>query len=168
MNMVKTAGHRLGALVATVLVLLSVAASANAQQTAGLKLSGAFNGGSKAYNTMPIVAALTDASGYFGKDPDYIPAQANQILAQTTGVATQGTYTVQLPDHPASGRPFNGNANLQIFDVRLMSDAAHRGYQVPNEDIIASTLRLDVDINVLGGTLLVWAANGDQKLDLGP
>jgi C-terminal processing protease CtpA/Prc len=92
-------------------------------------------------------------------------------------VAGDGTYTLTLPDNPA-GQPFDvttgGAAKTQsgllIFDVRLMSDVGERGYMVPNEDNIASSLNISIEFKAEGGTLIAWTADDKEQFpnDSGP
>src|SRR5258708_8280070 len=139
-----------------------------AQQAGPTALSGKFGIPDELYATVPLLVGLNDASGLFGIDPDYIAPKDKQMLGQVSGNGAKGSYTIQLPDKPI-GRPFDvtgsnkPSSGLEIFDVRLMTDVASRGYQAPNEDEIASTLNLDVEAQAQGGTLLVWAADDKQQ-----
>src|SRR5689334_15819076 len=116
------------------------------------------------YESFKLVVALTDASGLFGKDPGYIAPKDKQMPGKYTGNAASGSYEVTLPAEPegravditGQGTPSN---DVLIFDIRLLSDVASHGYMVPNEDALASSLKLTVDAQVKGGTLLVWAAD---------
>ncbi len=131
-------------------------------------LSGNFGISDDNYDHMPLLAGLADASGLFGKDPDYIAPKEQQTLGKYTGVASKGSYTLTLPDKPVA-RPFDlqggtaGSGKLLVFDLRLMSDIANRGSMNPNEDVIASSLKISVDFRVEGGTLLVWTADNQES-----
>jgi hypothetical protein len=122
---------------------------------------------------MPVLVGLVDASGLFGKDPNYLPPKGQQYLGKVSGVASKGNYTLTLPSNPTA-RPFDSTGagtpsqDLFIFDVRLMSDVANRGLMIPNEDVIASSLGITIDVFVEGGTLVVWAGNDKQQFPTEP
>jgi C-terminal processing protease CtpA/Prc len=112
---------------------------------------------------------LADATGYFGKDPIYLMPKEQQLLGEYEGTAVDGSYTLTLPAEP-QGRPFDvttgtvvAEAGVRLFDIRLMSDVASRGYMIENEDPIASSMKIAVDSAVDGGTLIVWAADDAQQ-----
>ncbi len=151
-----------------VLAALLVPARVWGQQNGPSALSGTFHVPSQFYTSVPLLVGLNDASGLFGEDPDYIAPKDQQMLGKYTGNAADGQYTLDLPAKPV-GRPFDvtgakkPNNPLMIFDVRLLSDVASKGYMVPNEDDIASSLKITVDYNIVGGNLLVWAADDKQQ-----
>ncbi len=158
-------------LVFSLIVTLSTVPS-HAQTNGVQSLSGNFGVAYESYAPLPFLVALSDASGYFGSDPIYLPPPEQQVLAQTTGNAARGTYRLSLPAAPVA-RPFDvtgGAQNTQglfIFDVRLMSDVASRGYMVMNEDNIASSLRINIEFKVTGGKLLAFAADDGQAFPTG-
>src|SRR5581483_8186844 len=141
-------------IVVTVLVLLSglapVAWAQRSVPTEVEQLSGKFSVAYQGYDSLPLLVGLNDASGLFGNDPIYLLPKAQQVIGTYDGSASNGTYQIDLPPKPA-GRPFDvtggksPNPNLMIFDIRLMSDVASRGYMALNEDMIASTLKISID-----------------------
>ncbi len=144
-----------------------------AQSGPSLVLSGKFSVAYDGYDTMPVLVGLVDASGLFGKDPNYLPPKGQQYLGKVSGVASKGNYTLTLPSNPTA-RPFDSTGagtpsqDLFIFDVRLMSDVANRGVMIPNEDVIASSLGITIDVFVESGTLVVWAGNDKQQFPTEP
>ncbi len=160
------------------LILLPVGLlPAQAQDSTPHQLSGSFHVGDAGYDTVPLLVGLIDASPYFGNAPVTLPAKDKQVIGAYTGQAGDGKYTLTLPDKPA-GQPFDvitggtakSQSGLYIFDVRLMSDVGERGYMVPNEDNIASSLKISIDVKVEGGTLLAWTADDKEQFpsDSGP
>jgi len=152
-----------------VLLIAGVAPAAQAQQAVSQTVNGAFSIAYSGYESLPLLVGLTDASGLFGRDPVYLAPKDQQMLGTYKGDASNGSYTVGLPDKP-TGRGFDvtsggttQNTDLLIFDIRLMSDAPGRGYMSTNEDAIASSLKINVDFSVDGGSLLVWTANDKQQ-----
>ncbi len=159
---------RLAALCLVFSLIFSLSATPiHAQKDGVSQLSGNFGVAYESYAPLPFLVALIDASGYFGSDPIYLPPPEQQVFAQTTGNAARGSYRLSLPDAPIA-RPFDvtgGRENpsgLYLFDVRLMSDVAARGYMVMNEDNIASSLRINIEFKVTGGKLLAFAADDQQ------
>jgi C-terminal peptidase prc len=154
------------ALIAT--AVLTTAPRTFAQGDGPKKVSGQFRIGYPGYESFKLTVGLTDASGLFGADPVYIAPKDEQMLGTYTGNAAGGSYSVDLPVSP-KGRPFDVTGNgtpspdVLVFDIRLLSDVGERGYMVPNEDALASSLKIAVDALVQGGTLLVWAANDQQQ-----
>ncbi|MCC7451245.1 MAG: PDZ domain-containing protein [Anaerolineae bacterium] len=151
-----------------VLLIAGLAPAAQAQQAVSQSITGAFSIAYSGYESLPLLVGVTDASGLFGRDPVYLGPKDQQMLGTYKGDASNGSYTAALLDRPR-GRGFDvttgsttPNADLLIFDVRLMSDAPGRGYMSTNEDAIASSLKIDVDFSVVGGSLLVWTANDKQ------
>ncbi|HVO41687.1 MAG TPA: S41 family peptidase [Aggregatilineales bacterium] len=151
--------------ITVVLCLTALVPVAQAQGTASLSLSGKYNGGDSGYDSMPFVVALADASGILGNDPVYEAPPAQQILAKTDGTATRGSYSLTLPAKP-TGRALKDSPNVLAFDVRLMSDAGKHGYLMPNEDIVSSSLKLDVDYTPQGGRLLLWAPDASEHFGM--
>jgi C-terminal peptidase prc len=159
-------------IVVVVLVLLAGLAPATRAQrsvpTEVEQLSGKFSVAYQGYDSLPLLVGLNDASGLFGNDPIYLLPKAQQVIGTYDGSASSGTYQIDLPPKPA-GRPFDvtsgksPNPNLMIFDIRLMSDVASRGYMALNEDMIASTLKVSIDYVVEGGKLLVWTADDNEQ-----
>ncbi|MEP7289626.1 MAG: S41 family peptidase [Chloroflexota bacterium] len=163
---------RLSLLSSVLLIVFSLTAGSvaitDAQAPGVAHLSGKFNIGYAGYDSFPLLVGLNDASGLLGSDPNYIAPKDKQMLGKYTGSARGGQYTLDLPPEP-EGRPFDVTGSgkptndLLIFDVRLMSDVASRGYMVPNEDMIADSLNLSVDVVLQGGKLLVWTADNKQQ-----
>ncbi len=152
-----------------VILIAGLAPAAHAQQAVSKAISGNFSIAYSGYESLPLLVGVTDASGLFGSNPVYLAPKDQQMLGTYKGNAGNGSYTVALPDKPA-GRAFDvttggkaQSADLMIFDIRLMSDAPGRGYMSTNEDAIASSLKINVDFSVDGGTLLVWTANDKQQ-----
>lgn len=162
--------------VAVALTLATGLAPVQAQGEAPRTLSGTFAIAYEDYAGLPLVVGLIDAAPYFGDSPVTLPDPADQILGAYTGVATDGKYTLELPDAPPQMAPFDATGGaapaqspgLMIFDVRLMSDVARRGYMVPNEDNIASSLRIGIDVHIGGGTLVVYTSDAAQPFPTGP
>lgn len=150
-------------------ILVSGLVSVVQAEPAGPKqLSGTFSVAYEGYDSVPLIVGLNEASGLFGKDPVYITPKDQQVLGTYTGTASGGSYNLTLPDKP-QGRPFDisggntPNANLMVYEVRLMSDVAARRYMAENEDSIASSLKVTVDFQVEGGKLLVWTADDKEQ-----
>lgn len=143
-------------------------AAPSAAQSDGLKtLSGNFAVAYDEYAPLPALVALTDASGYFLDDPIYLPDPADQYIGSYRGNPGRGSYQISVPSAPKA-RAFDvtggrANSNLYLFDVRLMSDVASRGYMVTNEDNIASSLQITIDFKVAGGNLIVYAGDDQQS-----
>ncbi len=146
----------------------SLASAARAEPAEPRKLDGSFSVAYAGYDSVPLLVGLNDASGLFGKDPVYLLPRTQQVLGTYKGIASNGAYSLALPEKP-QGRAFDisgsatPNPNLMIFDVRLLSDVASRGYMAQNEDPIASSLRVSIDFRVEGGKLLVWTANDKEQ-----
>ncbi|MFN8421553.1 MAG: S41 family peptidase [Anaerolineae bacterium] len=160
---------RLAVLVTALLLIAAPAAMTTKAQEAAIQLKGAFSVAYSGYETLPLVVGLADATGYFGKDPIYLLPSTDQALATYTGSARSGNYDLTLPDEP-KGRNFDVTtgqlsdaAKVHLYDVRLMSDVVDRGFMWENEDAIASSMRISVDSNVDGGTLIVWAADAAEQ-----
>lgn len=165
------------ALLAILIGGLAVGGVPTAAQSDGPRtLSGSFSVAYEGYNDLPLLVGLIDASPYLGDAPVTLPPPDEQVLGSYRGVAGAGTYTLDLPPAPRAIRPFDVTggagpspaANLMIFDVRLMSDVARRGYMVPNEDNIASSARIGISVRLEGGSLLVWAGDSAQQFPTGP
>ncbi|MCC7206009.1 MAG: PDZ domain-containing protein [Anaerolineae bacterium] len=160
---------------AAALLLASADAPVSAQDGGVRTLSGTFAVAYEDYAGLPLVVGLIDAAPYFGDAPVTLPDPADQVLGEYTGVATGGAYTLELPAAPPQMIPFDVTGGAQpeqspgvmIFDVRLMSDVAQRGYMVPNEDNIASSLRIGIDFAVNGGALVVYAGDEGQVFPTG-
>ncbi len=138
----------------------------------GNTVSGSFSVAYPGYNTVPLVVGLNDATGYFKGDPITLPQKDKQVLGTYQGNSSSGTYVLTLPQQP-EGNPFdltggnNPGTAVHIYEVRLMSDVASRHYMAPNEDPIASSLKISVDLRVQGGKMLVWAADDKQTFPTG-
>jgi hypothetical protein len=141
----------------------------------GATLEGRFSIAYDGYNEVPLLVGMVDASPYFGPSPVLLPPPDKQVMGTVRGNASNGRYSITIPDQPM-GTPFDvtgggGTSNgLQIFDVRIYSDVGRRGYLAQNEDNIASSIRINIDYSIGGGTLIVWAANDQQQFptDVGP
>lgn len=156
-----------------ILVLTSITIPVRAAGAGPQRLSGSFSVGGQFYESVPLLVGLIDASPYFGDSPVTLPPKERQYLGRYRGTADDGSYTLELPAVPAA-QPFDvttgktaSAGNLYIFDVRLMSDVASRGYMVENEDMIASSLMQTIDYQIAGGTLVVWAADSSQQFPTG-
>lgn len=173
-NRTLAAHHRWGFVLVLALLFAALPFSFVQAQSGGVqRLSGNFSVAYQDYSELPALVALSDATGYFTGEPIYLPPQIEQIPATMRGNTGDGSYTLDLPPAPKA-RGFDATTgtlaenSLYIFDVRLMSDVAARGYMVPNEDNIASSLRITIDNRIAGGTLVVWAANDQQPFPTGP
>lgn len=133
-------------------------------------LSGSFSIGYPGYDEVTLVVGLIDAAPYFGKEPIRLPAKETQVIGTVSGIASRGSYRLTLPEVP-QGTTFDLGtdvpAPISIFDVRLMSDVTKRGFMVENEDNIASSLRIDIEFRVAGGTLLIWTKDDSVKFPTG-
>jgi len=163
---------RILSVVLAFVVLIVGVNTANAQ-AAPPQLTGSFAVAYEDYSPLPFLVGLIDASGYFTGEAIALPAPADQVFAKTTGNPGDGRYTLPLPTTPPKARAFDvtgakGQSNTFIYDVRLMSDIASRGYMVPNEDNIASSLRIDIEFKVVGGKLIVYAGDANQQFPTGP
>jgi len=160
--------RRLLILVAVVVVLVvGIFLGVRTLSGQGQSLSGTFSVAYGGYATVPLIVGLNDATGYFKGDPITLPPKEQQIIGTYNGNAGNGTYDLTLPQQ-AGGQPFdlsggnNPSSAVHIYEVRLMSDVASRHYMAPNEDPIASSLKISVDLEVQGGKMIVWAADAKQ------
>lgn len=165
--------RRFTALLAVVFTAAALPLTARAQDATAIQLEGKFSVAYSGYESLPLVVGLADATGYFGKDPIFLMPADQQALGTYKGTAVDGSYTVTLPTEP-QGRSFDvttgqvvADSGLRLFDIRLMSDVASRGYMIENEDPIASSMKIAVDSKVEGGTLIVWAKDGNQQFPTG-
>src|SRR5258707_2716744 len=159
---------RLVILVLLVAAIVIVGLMLASRGTSAKTLSGQFGVAYSGYETIPLLVGLNDASGYFIGNPIYLMPKEKQVLGKYSGNASSGSYTLDLPDNP-NGQPFdlaggkNPTSKVEIFEVRLMSDVANKGSMSPNEDSIASSLKISVDEKVQGGMMLVWAADAQEQ-----
>lgn len=149
-------------------ILIGVSLSTTTQAQSIPTLTGRFTVAYPGYESLPLVIGLTDASGYWGIDPIFLLPRDQQMNGTYTGNAARGQYTVSLPATP-NGRAFDvttgkldDQAVTSIYDVRLYSDITDRGYMVENEDPIASSMAIEVDYEISGGSIFVFAKSAAE------
>jgi len=158
---------------AALVVIITLGAQPPVRAATLQQLSGSFGIDVNDYDKIPMVVGLADASNYWSDAPVALPDKTGQIIGKLSGVPSQGSYTLALPDTvPAKAFDVTTGAtaasgSLYIYAVRLISDVAQRGYMLPNEDVVAASLKISLDYVVQGGKLLVYAADDKEQFPTG-